>query len=136
MIRDLKIIFFTTLALVAFCLVFVVSGLISTASTFEPYFGPAALANASAQLLNVALLVLFSRPSRREVAMIFGVGLVTAPLFIWMVPSSLDDFLLARIFNGLTGIGLAGVAALVLRLRDPGYDAAAARTLLASWGPG
>jgi len=132
MIRDLKVIFFTTLALVAFCLVFVVSGLISTASVFEPYFGPAALANVSAQLLNVALLVLFSRPSRREVAMIFGVGLVTAPLFIWMVPVALDEFLLVRIFNGVAGIGLAGVAALVLRLRDPGYEPAATRTLLAA----
>src|ERR1043165_4427280 len=132
MIRELKIIFFNTLALLPFCLVFVVSGLISTASTLAPYFGPAALANVSAQLLNVAMLILFSRPSRREVAMIFGVGLVTAPLFIWMVPNSLADFPLVRLFNGLAGIGLGGGAALVLRLRDPGYQPAAARTPLAA----
>jgi predicted membrane-bound spermidine synthase len=132
-IRELKSVFFITLALIAFDLVFVASGLISTASAFGPYFGEAVVGNVSLLFMNAAMLAFFSRPSRRELAMIFGVGLVTAPLFLWMVPIPWSALPVAAwIINGVTGIGLAGFAALVLRLRDPGYDFAAARTLLAA----
>src|ERR1044071_4066726 len=133
-IRDLKILFVITLAVIAFDLVFVISGLNSAAPAFDRYAGgEAALANVSLLFCNAALLVFFSRPSRRELAVIFGAGLVTAPFFLWMapVPSSglpVDVWIL----NGATGIGLAAFAVLVLRLRDPGYDFAAACTLLAA----
>jgi predicted membrane-bound spermidine synthase len=129
-IRDLKIIFFITLALIAFDLVFVISGLISAADAF-PYVGVGALPNASVVLLNAALFVFFSRPSRRELTIIFGVGLVTAPLFLWMVPVSWNGLSVTRwILAGATGVGLAGFAALALRLRDPGRDFAGTCTLL------
>jgi predicted membrane-bound spermidine synthase len=132
-IRELKIVFFVTLALIAFNLVFVLSGLTSTATIFGPYVGQAAVGNFSLLLANAVLLVVFSRPSRRELVTVFGVGLVTAPLFLWMVPFPLSDLPVeAWIFNAVTGIGIAGFAALVLRLRNPGYDFTAARTLLAA----
>jgi predicted membrane-bound spermidine synthase len=133
-IRELKVVFFVTLAVIAFNFVFVISGLISTASAFNPYVGKAVVANVSLLFGNAALLALFSRPSRRELAMIFGVGLATAPLFLWMVPIPLNDLSVAAwIINGATGIGLAGFAALVLRLRNPAYDSAGARSLFAAF---
>ena len=131
MIRDVKLVFFITLALIAFDLVFVISGLISAAAAFSPYVGEGALGNVSVVLFNAALFVFFSRPSRRELSMIFGVGLVTAPLFLWMVPAPWNGLPVDTwILTGATGIGLAGFAALVLRLRDPGRDFAGTCTLL------
>ena len=134
MIRELKVAYFVTLAAIALNLVFVVCGLMP-ASAFASYGRESVLVNASLLFGHAALLVFFSRPSRRELAMIFGVGLVTAPLFLWLVPFPLSDLSVAvRIVAGSTGVGLAGVAALVLRLRNPKYDFAAACTLLAAWG--
>jgi len=133
-IRELKFVFFITLAVIAFNLVFIISGLMSGASAFAPYFGGAAVGNVSLLFMYAALLVLFSRPSRRELATLFGVGLVTAPLFLWMVPVPWNGLPVATwIIVGAAGFGLAGFAVLVLRLRDSRYDFAAARTLLTAF---
>jgi predicted membrane-bound spermidine synthase len=131
-IRELKIVFFITLAVIAFNLVFVISGL--TSGPFAPYFSSAAVGNVSLLFMHAALLALFSRPSRRELATIFGVGLVTAPLFLWMVPVPWNDLPVGTwMIIGAAGIGLAGFAVLVLRLRNSRYDFAAARTLLTAF---
>jgi predicted membrane-bound spermidine synthase len=135
MTRDLKIVFFATLALVALNLVFVLCGLTSPATLFNRYVsGDWSLANISILFSNAALFVFFSRPSRRELALIFGAGLAMAPACLWAVALPWSGLPVDTwIFTGTTGVGLAALAVLVLRLRHPEHDFAGTCTLLAAW---
>ena len=134
---DLRVAYTIVLAVIAVMLAVGLTGLIATPieNLLGRFRGESSPSNLGVLLAYFTVIGLFSQPTRREVVWVLAVGAASAPLFwylIWVPFDRLPAWFWA--LSALPGFGLASLAALSLRLRDPARDAGATRTLLAACG--
>jgi predicted membrane-bound spermidine synthase len=138
MTRDVKLAYVLVFCAIALHLALVAAGLLPLPAMDFIWRdnSPIAAANASLLVSHFLLLALFSRPTRRELAWILGIGAATAPIFLLSVPESAWKGLPIYVWveTAIPGFGLASLAALTRRLRNPDRNPAATWALLAACG--
>lgn len=135
---DLKLAYAIVLVVIICMQVIGLTGLIPTPleQLGTRLYGATAVGNFGFFLVHFIILQLFSRPSPRELAWVLAAGAASLPfMYGFAIPEPWDRRpLLYWVVTGLPGFGLASLAALGLRLRDPLRDADATRALLAACG--